>query len=204
MIHFVTVLQLYIHVFYFVLLRYKYTKHKKDSSRPITEDSAIVQPLNGRTTEDEEATVTYNVAYGLVIPTRADNSTPNYEEDTAVTYNVAYNMDIPTDENAKKTEIPNKPDNQTELEEATVTYNVAYNMEIPPSYPANNANTHNTGVNPDNVNDKTKDDDLVVTYNAMYSAGLDNEAAGNSDRAAANEYRDSHIYHEINENMQHL
>ena len=204
MIHFVTVLQLYI--FYFLLLRYTYKKHKKKDSRPITEDSAIAQPLhtatNNRTTEDEE--VTYNVAYGLVIPTRADNSRPNYDEDTTVTYNVAYNMDIPTNANAKKTEIPTKPDNQTELEEATVTYNVAYNMDIPPSYPANNANTHNNGVNPDNVNDKTKDDDLVVTYNAMYSAGLDNEATGNSDRAAANEYRDSHIYHEINENMQHL
>ena len=198
MIHFVTVLQLYI--FYFLLLRYKYKKHKKDS-RPITEDSAIAQPLdtatNNRTTEDEETTVTYNVAYGLVIPTRADNSRPYYDEDTTDTYNVAYNMDIPTDENAKETEIPTKPDNQTELEEATVTYNVAYNMEIPPSYPANNANTHNTGTDPGNVNDKAKDDDLVVTYNAMYSAGLANEATGVSDRNAADEFRGSHIYHEI-------
>ena len=189
------------------MLRYKYKKHKKDS-RPITEDSETAQPLdtatNNRTTEDEEATVTYNVAYGLVIPTRADNSRPNYDEDTTVTYNVAYNMDIPTNANAKNAEIPAKPDNKTELEEATVTYNVAYNMEIPPSYPINNANTHNTGVNLDSANDKAKDDDLVVTYNAMYSAGLDNEATGDSDRAAANEYKDSYIYHEINENTQDL
>ena len=200
---------------YFIFFRYKYKKHKK-GSRLITEDSTTSQQFdtttNSRTAEDEEATVTYNVAYGIEIPTRADNSKPKYNDDTTVTYNVAYNMDISANENAKKTELPTRPDNQTEFEEATVTYNVAYNMEFPPSFPSN-ANINSTGAKPGGMYDKANDNDLVVTYNAMYNAGLDNVATGDRsnnvvDRAVVrdpdNVYKDSHIYHEINEIMQDL
>ena len=122
-------------------------------------------------------------------------------------------MDIPTNENAKRTEIPTKPDNKTEFEEATVTYNVVYNMEIPPNFPSDNANINNTRAKPGGVYDKANDNDLVVTYNAMYNVGLDNVATGDRsnnvvDRDVVtdpeNVYKDSHIYHEINENMQDL
>ena len=106
-------------------------------------------------------------------------------------------------------------DKKTEYVEKIVTYNVAYNMEIPPDYPDNNGSIHNTGEKCDNVNDKARDDDLVITYNVMYNVGLNNEATGDNTNSVFDhnavgdttyeiKENQAHIYHEINESMQEL
>ena len=96
---------------YFTFFRYKYKKQRK-GSRLIAQDSATFHQLDTTTDDkktDDEATVTYNVAYNMEIPPDypANNGSIHNtgekcgnvydkarDDDLVITYNVMYNVGL--------------------------------------------------------------------------------------------------------------